>query len=155
MGTAGKTSEIQPHFQGMASQILKEVIRADMSMHQAQIEAWQWFSTHLPKGEYINDDLRDGLPRNMYLAMSDLSLTFYVKPVALDFWPRLRLGWKVLRGRVPGFVNHPNAYVICSPSDELAMQVKINVTRNKNGTVKATYGPADAVTAELLKTPRK
>ncbi len=152
MGKLGEQSEVQDHLKGMASHILQEVIRADMSMHAAQMEAWQWFSKHLPKGELINDDLGDGLPRNMYLAMSDLSLSFQVKPEPLRFWKRLMVSTKILFRRGPTFAHYPNTYVMCSPSDPAALKVNIRVSRFKNGAVKVTYGPADEETAALLKT---
>lgn len=155
----GKTSKgqsaIQGNIKGMASNILKEVIKADLSMHMAQIEAWQWFAKHLPKGELINDDLIDGMPRNMYLAVNDLTLTFHIKPETLSFLKRVVFAFKILFKLRSTLIGYPNAYVISSSSDSLAMKVNINVKRFKNGTVKASYGPVDEQTAELINNYQK
>ena len=134
------------------ARLLREAIQADLSMHRTQVEAWQWFAQHLPKGELINDDLHEGLPRNLYLALSDLSFTFHVKPKSMSFWNRLSLAFKLLFNRVPGLVGQPLVYVFSSPSDQLATKVDMKISRFKNGTVAATYSAADPATAELLRT---
>src|SRR5512134_1346933 len=81
---------------GIAADILREVIKADMSMHSAQIEAWNWFASHHPKGEYINEDIHDGFARNLYLGLSELKLQWHVKPVRLNFWKRLILAFRII-----------------------------------------------------------
>jgi len=131
--------------------LLQEVIRADVSMHAMQIDAWQWFSQHLPKGELINPDLGDGIQRNLYLALSDVNLTFHVKPLRLSFWKRLVLAWKLVTGRMAVKFDQSFAYQCCPASDPLSMKMEIRITRFKNGTVKASYAPADEATAELMK----
>jgi hypothetical protein len=152
MGKNTSEDDVQHPVKGIAADILKEVIKADMSMHAAQIEAWQWFANNRPKGEFINDDLHEGFARNMYLALSELKLQLNIKPVRLSIWKRIALAFKVLfRGTLTAGPA-PVVFEICSNNEVGAMRFEITVTRNKNGTVKAAYRPADDLTAELLKT---
>lgn len=137
---------------GIAADILKEVIRADMSMHAAQIEAWESFAQHRPKGEFINNDIHDGFARNMFLGLSELKLQLYVRPVRLNLWSRLKLAFRVLfSGAVTTTARRPVVHEISSQQEKGAMLVEITVVRHRNGTVKAEYKPVDSFTEDLLK----
>jgi hypothetical protein len=135
---------------GFAADILKEVIRADMSMHVAQIAAWEHFAATRPKGEYINDDLHEGFARNLFLSLAELKLEWYVKPGGMNFFSRLRLAWKVLV-RDAGVLAPPAVMEMAAKGDPNSVQVNIVINRFRDGAVKATYSPADDLTDELLK----
>jgi hypothetical protein len=151
MGKNSGEDDVQHPVKGIAADILKEVIKADMSMHVAQIEAWQWFANNRPKGEFINDDLHEGFARNMYLALSEIKLQLNIKPVRLNIWKRMTLAFKILFHGALIAGPAPVVFELCSGNEAGAMRFEITVTRNKNGTVKAAYRPADELTAELLK----
>lgn len=136
--------------QSMTTHILREAIRADMSMHEAQLKAWQWFAEHRPKGEYINSDIHEGFASQLYLALNDLKVNFSVRPVPYSFLSRLRVAWKILTGQKRAIMNDTLAYEICRPDEPNAIALQISVTRFKDGTVKAEYAPADQITAQLL-----
>lgn len=151
MGNDATIRPIQNSLEGVASRILQEVIQADMSMHHDQMLAWQWFSQHLPKGELINHDLGEGIPRSLYLALSEVNLKFAVRPLTLSFRRRIQLAWRMLIGKARPLPALALNLELCSPSDPTAMNMEVRITRFKNGTVKATYGPADEITEHLLK----
>jgi hypothetical protein len=138
-----------PELEGFAAMLLREVIQADMSMHVAQTDAWLRFAEQCPKGEYINEDIHDGFARNLFLSMSEVKLQWHMKPVEPDLWRRwLKV---VFRGKTT-LPKEPITWHLTSADDPEAVLVNVTVTRFRDGTVKASYTPADGLTEKLLKT---
>jgi hypothetical protein len=147
---SGSKTKGDDRLQNLTAHILQEAIRADMSMHEAQLKAWQWFAEHRPQGEYINSDIHEGFASQLYLALNDLKINFSVRPLSRGILSRLHVAWKILTSRKKGTLDDALAYEICSPNEPDAIALQISVTRFKDGTVKAEYTPADQITADLL-----
>lgn len=138
------------HLKGMAAHILKEVIKADMSMHQAQTEAWKMFGEYRPWGDLVNRDIHLGFADQRYLCLNEVKLTFHIKPVPLSFFSRVKLATKLLFGFSSLILYKPTAFDLCTASDKNSMAMTMVVKRFENGTVQAEYKPVDTVTTELL-----
>lgn len=138
----------QPQFKGFAAQLLEEVIRADMSMHDAQLDAWKHFIHHKPCGQYIDENIVDGIPQSQYLFLEDLTMTFHTRIIPTDtFWKRLKF---VLFNRAGQSFAGPVTFSLCEQDDPKSIKFSIRVSRSKEGIVKASYGPADELTSDLL-----
>lgn len=139
----------QPQFKGFAAQLLEEVIRADMSMHDAQLDAWNHFIRHKPRGQYIDENIVDGIPQSQYLFLEDLTMIFHARIIPTDtFWKRLKFAFFKRGGQ--SFTG-PVTFSLCEQDDPKSIMFSIKVSRSKEGIVKASYGPADEQTNELLK----
>lgn len=150
MAESNEELQAKEQVKGLAAHILGEVIKADMSMHQAQVDAWKRFGEYRPQGAHINPDIHIGFAEKRYLCLNEVKLTLHIKAQRKDFFSRLKLALKVLRGKNAIALHSPTIFDITSPSDTNAIQFEINVKRFENGTVKAEYKPTDAVTNELL-----
>lgn len=135
---------------GLAAHILQEVIKADMSMHQAQVDAWQKFGEYRPQGKFINPDIHIGFAEKRYLSLNEVKLSFHIKPHSKSFFQRIKLAFNVLRGKNGLSLHSPTIFDIATPSDKDAMHFEINVKRFENGAVKADYKPIDMATKDLL-----
>jgi hypothetical protein len=146
-------NEIQAgiHIRGMAAQILEEVIKADMSMHAAQVELWKKFSEFRPLGEMINADIHLGFAEERYLCLSEVKLDFHIRPVSASFFARVGASLKNIFGSGISTIQGQTMFDFCSPAEKNAMAMTIVVKRFENGTVSAEYNPADENTSRLLK----
>jgi hypothetical protein len=146
----GKKVQSDINLKGLAANILVEVIKADMSMHHAQIEAWKHFGEYRPRGENTNEDIHIGFARQRYLCLNEVKLTFHVKPLPPAFITRARHAFKILSSSSSLTPYIPALYEICSAKDNDSMEMEIIVKRFENGTIKAEYKAVDKVTEELL-----
>ncbi|MGD9976372.1 MAG: hypothetical protein AB7S54_00350 [Bacteroidales bacterium] len=135
---------------GLAAHILQEVIKADMSMHQAQVDAWRKFGEYRPQGNLVNPDIHIGFAERRYLCLNEVKLSFHIKPHSKRFFQRIKLAFSVLRGKNGLSLHSPTIFDIATPNDKDSMHFEINVKRFENGTVKAEYKPTDSVTKDLL-----
>lgn len=145
----GKEVQASINLKGLASNILVEVIKADMSMHDAQIEAWKHFGEYRPRGEMINKDIHIGFAQKRYLCLNEVKLTFHIRSLPPKFIERVRYAFEILYGRRSLALYKPALYDICSASED-SMKMEILVKRFENGTIKAEYKPSDKATEELL-----
>ncbi len=136
---------------GLAAHILEEVIKADMTMHDLQTDAWKKFAEFRPRGKYINPDIHIGFPENRYLCLNEVKLDFHIKSIPLTFSNRVKMAIRFLRGESSLALYEPAVYDLCPASDEDAMSFSIVVKRFEDGTVKAEYKPADDETAAIMK----
>jgi hypothetical protein len=150
----GKEVQAGIKLKGLAANILVEVIKADMSMHHAQIEAWKHFGEYRPRGDIVNDDIHIGFARQKYLSLNDVRLTFHIRPLPATFLTRVKYAFEILSGRNNLALYKPSLYDICSAKDKDSMEMEILVKRFENGTIKAEYKPTDKVTEELLNEAR-
>jgi hypothetical protein len=139
------------HIRGLAAQILEEVIKADMSMHDAQIELWKKFGEFRPVGEMINPDIHLGFAEERYLCLSEVKLDFHIRPVSTSIIYRIGASFINIFRSGSSTVRGQSMFDFCSASDEDAMAMSIVVKRYENGTVSAEYKPADEKTDELMK----
>jgi len=135
---------------GLAAHILQEVIKADMSMHQAQVDAWKKFGEYRPQGNLINPDIHIGFAEKRYLSLNEVKLSFRIKPHPKSLLQRIKLAFRVLRGKNGLALHSPTIFDIASQDEEGSFQFEINVKRFENGSVKAEYKPTDTVTQNLL-----
>jgi hypothetical protein len=150
MDKTEKEIQAGKHIRGLAAHILEEVIKADMSMHHAQIEAWKRFGELRPTGDLINPDIHIGFAEERYLCLNEVKLDFHIRPVTTSILTRI--GTTLFSVFRSGGSNgqRPHTFDFCSASDENGMAMTIVVKRFENGTVSADYGPADAVTEDLM-----
>lgn len=136
---------------GMTAHVLDEVIKADMSMHQAQIETWKHFGEYRPTGNMINPDIHIGFAEERYLCLNEVKLTFHIRQIPPSVYNRVRAYLKNRFGYTSLPVKGPVMFDFCSPTDTHSIAMNIVVKRFENGTVSADYGPADDKTGELMK----
>jgi hypothetical protein len=151
MGKRAKNDQAGGTIKGMAARILEEVIKADMSMHAAQIDAWMKFKKYRPKGELINNDIHIGFADKRYLCLNEVKLSFHIKSIPLNVANRIKLAISLLKGKSSLALYTPVIFDFCPPGDEDAVSMEIRVKRFENGTVQASYGPVDNDTDDLLK----
>jgi hypothetical protein len=151
MDKTEKEIQAGKHIRGMAAHILEEVIKADMSMHYAQIVMWKKFGELRPVGVNINPDIHLGFAEERYLCLNEVKLDFHIRPVSASILNRIRTSFKNLFRSGSSTVQGQHIFDICSASDENAMAMSIVVKRFENGTIKAEYKPADQATDELMK----
>src|SRR5690606_40648252 len=79
-------NKYKPH--GLAKALIDEIIKADMTMHEQQIEGWTWMNQHRPKGAHIPRDIMRGLSRGRYLSINEVEFKFHVKPMPVKTFCR-------------------------------------------------------------------
>jgi hypothetical protein len=134
----------------LTSQILDEVIKADMSMHHEQIKLWKDFGENRPFGNSINPDIHIGFAEERYLCLNEVRLTFHIRRIPASVYYNVRNFVKKRFGFTNLPVRAPVMFDICSPNSRRAMAMNIIVKRFENGTVSADYGPVDDKTGELM-----
>lgn len=152
MGQINESERYCSSVKGLASHLLEEVIKADMSMHEAQIEAWRKFGEYRPKGDYVNPDIHLGFAEKQYLCLNELRFSFHIECMPLNFINRIKLLFRILTGKSSLALHEPAVFDFCSPRNRKAMPMEIVVKRFENGNVRAEYKPVDNVTGELLET---
>jgi len=150
MDKAEKEVQAGKHIRGMAAHILEEVIKADMSMHHAQVEIWKKFGEYRPVGELINPDIHLGWAEERYLCLNEVKLDFHIRPVSTSIFTRIGTSFKNFFRSGSSNAHRQVIFDFCSASDEDSMAMTIVVKRFENGTVSAEYGPADDSTKELI-----
>lgn len=139
----------KPH--GLAKLLIDEVIKADMTMHEQQIEGWTWMNRHRPRGEHIPRDIMRGLSRSRYLSINEVEFKFHVKPVPVKtFWQRCKLAYKLLFDRNYFSALQPFAFDFCNSKEKEAQFMALKVRRLENGKIKASYEADDQQTAEIM-----
>ncbi|WP_155212642.1 hypothetical protein [Fulvivirga aurantia] len=130
--------------------MIKEVIQADMAMHEAQIEAWAWMNRNRPSGDHIPKDIMKGLSKGRYLTINEVRFEFFVRPVnSKTLIARMCLFFKVLKGDLLTLAGG-QVFEFCSHVDERAEKIDLKIRRLDDGTIKASYKPADMETANLM-----
>jgi hypothetical protein len=144
-------TQAEVFLKGITAHILDEVIKADMSMHDVQIEMWKHFGENRPSGKMINPDIHIGFAEERYLCLNEIRFTFHIRQISESVYYRIfnQLKSRFRLTNVP--VSAPVMFDFCSPTDHHAMTMNIVVKRFENGTVSADYGAADEKTEELMK----
>lgn len=142
---------MEPKIKGLAKGLVEEVIKADMSMHVMQTEAWAWMGAHCPKGTHIPQDIFKGFPESRYLSLNEVSFQMHLKPLPVQsFWKRLKEGMKLILGRSTLRTGEGYLFDFCGAGEPLAQTIRITIKRLENGKIKADYGPEDTRTSEIM-----
>jgi hypothetical protein len=142
---------MESEIKGLAKGLIEEIIKADMTMHASQVEAWAWMSKHRPNGDLIPEDIFKGFPESRYLSLNEVNCQFHIKPLPVQsFRTRFKLGMKLILGRSTSRSTGPHLFDFCGSSDENAQHFNITVKRLENGKIEADYFPADTRTSEIL-----
>jgi hypothetical protein len=144
-------SKAEVFLKGITAHILDEVIKADMSMHSAQIEVWKHFGDYKPFGNMINPDIHLGFAEERYLCLNEVRFTFHIRQIPESVYYRILNYLRNTLGLTNIPVRPPVMFDFCSPTDHHAVEMNVVVKRFENGTVSADYGPADDKTGELMK----
>ena len=73
-------AEDQKYVKGLASGIIEELVKADLTMHEMQIKQWARIVRYRPEGENIPRDVMRGFGQNQYLSLKEVELKMHVKP---------------------------------------------------------------------------
>jgi hypothetical protein len=142
---------MEPKIKGLAKGLIEEVIKADMSMHVRQTEAWAWMAAQRPRGAHIPPDIFKGFPESRYLSLNEVTFKMHLKPVPVhSFWQRLKAGMNLIMGRSTLRTGQGYLFDFCSSGEESAQAMQITIKRLKDGKIKADYGPADIQTSEIM-----
>lgn len=142
---------MESEIKGLVKGIIEEIIKADISMHAGQLEAWSWMSRHSPKGEHIPEDIFKGFPENRYLSLNEVKCNFHVKALSnQSFRQRFRLGIKLILGKSTARSKGPHIFDFCSSTDTNAQSLNITVRRLENGNIQADYSLADKITSDIM-----
>jgi len=142
---------MESEIKGLAKGLIEEVIKADMSMHSSQVEAWTWMARQSPRGEHIPEDLFKGFPASRYLSLNEVKCDFHLKVLPVKSWrQRFKLGMKLIFGSSTARSRGPYLFDFCSPDTEGAQSFQITVKRLENGKIKADYTPVDQLTKDMM-----
>ena len=142
---------MESKIKGLAKGLIEEVIKADMTMQANQVEAWTWMAKHIPRGKHIPKDIFKGFPESRYLAMNEVTLHMYLKPVRMkSYWKRAKEGIKLIFGGSRYRVSEPYVFDFCDAQDKNAQSIQIIVKRLEDGNIKADYRPSDANTSKMM-----
>lgn len=139
------------HINGFAKGLIEEIIKADMSMHERQIEAWAWMNGNQPTGDDIPRDIMKGLSQGRYLSINEVDFKFHIKAVPIaTFRQRLRLAYKLLYDENYYSALQPLVFDICGAKEEEAHAITLHIKRLENGKIKASYEADDELTAKMM-----
>jgi hypothetical protein len=142
---------MESEIKGLVKGLVEEVIKADMTMHASQVEAWAWMASHSPKGDHIPTDIIRGFPESRYLSMNEVVFKMYLKPVpVLSLLQRIRKMIGFLPATAVLRQGKPYVFEFCNARDREAQSLTITIKRLENGKVKVDYTPADTRSAELM-----
>lgn len=142
---------MESEIKGLAKGLIEEVIKADISMHAGQLEAWTWMAKNRPVGKHIPEDIYKGIPESRYLSLNEVKCDFHVKVLpAKSFRQRVILGMKLIFGNSTARSGGPYLFDFCGPDTEGAQTFQIIVKRLENGKIQADYTPMDRKTLDIM-----
>lgn len=143
--------EDKRYVKGLAKGIIEELVKADLTMHEMQIEQWARIARFRPEGDDIPPDVMRGFGRKQYLSLKEVELELHVKPRSVPgFFKRVRQGFQVMFGKPILDDRSGVECEICSKEDDDAMKMTLRIQRLDDGKVKASYKPADKETSEMM-----
>jgi len=145
-------SERKYDLESFLTVILEEVVKADMTMQDRQLDAWKQFSEYKPRGELINDDIDEGWAQQRYLTLNEVKFKFYVRLVPQNFVIRMKQGLKYIFGKYHPQAFQPSEFVITESENPDSIEVTITVKQEEKGKMKISYQPVDAETKKIFMT---
>ena len=82
------------------SVILGEVVKADITMQNRQLDAWKHFADNKPRGGAINDDIDDGWAQQRYLTLDEVKFKFNARLVPDSFLERMKQGLRYILANI-------------------------------------------------------
>ncbi len=137
-------------FDSFLSVIVEEVIKADITMHDRQLDAWKHFADFKPRGELINDDIDVGWAQQRYLTIDEVKFKFNVRLVPDDFFTRMKQGLRYIFGKYNPQAFYSSQFEITEAENPDSIQVSITVKQEEKGKMKITYKPVDAETKKIF-----
>jgi len=145
-------SERKYDLESFLTVILEEVVKADLTMHDRQLDAWKQFSEYKPRGELINDDIDEGWAQQRYLTLDEVKFKFYVRLVPQNFFKRIKQGLKYIFGKYNPQAFQPSEFIITESENPDSIEVTITVKQEEKGKMKISYQPVDAETKKIFMT---
>ena len=130
--------------------LLEEVVKADMTLQDRQIDAWKHFSRFKPKGKHINDDIDQGWAQSRHLSLNEVKFRFYARQVPRSFWKRLWQGLKYIFGKYDPQAFHNIDYELTESLNPDTIEITVTVKQEENGKMKISYEPVDARTRNIF-----
>ncbi len=135
------------------SVILGEVVKADLTMQDRQLEAWKHFADNKPRGGLINDDIDDGWARQRYLTLDEVKFKFNARLVPDGIFKRMKQGLRYIFGKYnPQAFYQTGEMNFAKSGDTDSFEVTITVKQQEKGMIKITYEPADELTKKVFMT---
>lgn len=132
--------------------LLEEVVKADITMHAQQLQAWQHFSKSKPHGEQVNSEIDDGWATSRYLSVNEVKFKFFVALKPRNFFKRLLQGIRYIIGRYDPQAFQSSNYIITEKENPESMEITVTVKQEEKGRIKLSYEPADARTKSIFMT---
>ncbi|MFT7151162.1 MAG: hypothetical protein ACI82Q_003039 [Nonlabens sp.] len=135
---------------GLAKGLIEEMIKADLTMHEMQMEEWARIARNRPEGDDIPANLMQGFGANRYLSLMETEFGIYIKRKPQSLIERIKLAWRVLLGKTPMREDQEYEFQLCQANESGAQQMTLKIKRLDDGKIKASYLPADGETNELM-----
>jgi hypothetical protein len=130
--------------------LLEEVVKADMTMQDRQLEAWKHFSKYKPRNSRINSDIDEGWAAVRYLSLNEVKFRFRARQVPRSFWKRLWQGLKYIFGKYDPQAFHNIDYELTESLNPDTIEITVTVKQEENGQMKLSYDPVDARTRNIF-----
>ena len=133
------------------SVILGEVVKADITMQDRQLDAWKHFADNKPRGGAINDDIDEGWAQQRYLTLDEVKFKFNARLVPDSFLKRMKQGLRYIFGKYnPQAFYQTGEINFAKSGDTDSFEVTITVKQQEGGKIKITYEPADELTKKVF-----
>ena len=119
----------------------EEFVRADLSMHHQQKEAWKEYIAHIEDKQLLETGVLNGIAENRFLGLKEINLTMYVKPVPRSFFQRMKLSFSIIFNKNTSFAWNMDRMEISKIKEEGSFELKVKITRDKNNKPQVSYEP--------------
>ena len=119
----------------------EEFVKADLSMHHQQKEAWREYIVHIEDKQLLETGVLNGIAENRFLGLKEINLTMYVKPVPYSFFQRIKLAFGILFNKNTSFAWNMDRMELSKFKEKESFELKIKITRDKNDKPKVSYEP--------------
>lgn len=138
-------------FDSFLSVILEEVVKADLTMQDRQLDAWKHFADNKPRGGLINDDIDNGWARQRYLTLDEVKFKFNASLVPAGFFKRMKQGLRYIFGKYnPQAFYQTGEMNFTKSGDPDSFEVTITVKQQEKEKIKISYEPADELTKKVF-----
>jgi len=143
-------SEKNYDFESFLSVILEEIVKADLTMQDRQLDAWKHFSDFKPRGELINNDIEVGWAQQRYLTINEVKFKFNVRLVPGGFFKRMKQGLQYIFGKYNPQAFYYGVFEITKASSPDSVEVSITIKQEEKGKMKITYEPVGELTKKIF-----
>lgn len=132
--------------------LLEEVVKADMSMHDRQLEAWKHFSDHKPRGTKINANIDEGWAEQRYLSLNEVKFKFHARVVPESFRKRLMQAFRYVIRKYEPQAYLPRNIQLTDDEKPDSIEVTVIVKQEERGKLKLSYEPDNELTRSIFMT---